>query len=308
MSEEAKKVEEVKNVDVIDDMFGGDESLPAETEDNPQDDNPTNLPEDNPDSGKEDGKGGNDADPEKIVIDPPQTEDEPKGDTHPAKEEDNPLQQKIHELETKLEASDKRVRDNQTSYHQEHSIRLELEKELAELKKKNDTDDGFGFLDDDEDDPDKKKGQKIDVEKIKKDVANEVSQQVSQSLSEQRWNEAEEKARSTHGDYDDVIDKYLLPELEGNAPLAAKFREMGGNPEAAYKLGQMIKTRQEFESDPDAYLERRIAEKQTKNNTPEKKTEEEPKKQKASGLTRNSSSVPVEKGKNKDVLDELFPD
>ena len=68
-----------------------------------------------------------------------------------------------------------------------------------------------------------------------------------------RWDAAEAPVREKYPDYADVVDKGLIPAINANDEraqfLMAEFRKNGATPEAAYKVGQMLRRMNEFEQE-----------------------------------------------------------
>lgn len=291
--------------DVFDEVFGGEqEHLPEEPE------NETSLPDadDQPtDSGNEEPgelteQDNDDADA--SADEQPEAEKE-QSETEPENDEAD-FQTRINELEQQLEASDKRVRDNQSSYHKEHQARLELEKEIEKLKAKEAGED-WAFLDDDKPDADdsgKSKPQAQNLDAVKQELSTELQTELERKMA---WDMAEKEVRAEHGDYDELLENVLLPELQGSESLQAKFREQGGSPQVAYEMAKKIADRKEYEKDPDAYIAAKIAEKeQSQTDTGEPKPEKKPRQ--SSGLSLNNAPPPdgnSSAGGN-DVFDEVY--
>lgn len=75
----------------------------------------------------------------------------------------------------------------------------------------------------------------------------------------------EEQQKEIHDDFDEVIDKVLVPAWEKNPAIRTEWLEKGGTAKLAYQMGQKIKQSSEILDDPEAYekkLRDKIAEEQ----------------------------------------------
>lgn len=149
----------------------------------------------------------------------------------------------VAELKVEIERLEKRFKDTQGNWTREHQAKLDLEKKAAELeaalKKKDDPE----WVDDGDSE------QKKLADELK---ALREERQQEQAL--RRWNDAEASFKKDNKDYEAVLEVFQ-PEWEKSQELQARFREEGGSPEAAYRLGRELMEKREA-SDPVKYREK----------------------------------------------------
>ncbi len=166
--------------------------------------------------------------------------------------------EKQPESNNEIARLEKRIHDNQAAYTKEHQERLRLEKRIAELEKdkstqpekkpsenQNEEEDWFSGDETQEQENDKPQEQSQTDQKKINERLDSLEQRLEQERQEEalkRWDAASEEVKKNHDDFDEVVYEILAPQLEDNPQLQAKFQEMGGTPEAAYKLGQVLET------------------------------------------------------------------
>jgi hypothetical protein len=184
----------------------------------------------------------------------------PDGEKPKAEVEDPPAEDKPKDLEAELATLEKRFKDTQRSWHEEHQGRLDSDKRLADMQaqldalsaKKDAGEQGDGeesWLSQSE------RGLLAKIEaRIDKLAAAMEAQQEREGA--RQWDAAEKPVKEAHDDYDDVVYSVFKPAYDKDEALQAEFREAGGTPQAAYEIGQRLKETQEMLKDPVAYREK----------------------------------------------------
>ena len=211
-------------------------------------------------------------DDEVIVGDERETEQAAATDEQPETPEPEAVEPEkktptVEELMADLERAEKRVKDNQNNWQEEHQARLALEKRLAELeaaKPSTPSDDKSDKSELDEDsffDDPVAAIRKIREEQRKLQEEQAAAMQAEiQRLREEQWRKdmarQEAEMRAQHEDYDAVVTEFLTPQMKEDSTLQAEWQRRGGTASAAYELGRVLKERAEIRENPDAYRER----------------------------------------------------
>ena len=224
------------------------------------------------------------------------------------------------EVQSKLDIAEKRRKDSERTYQEEHQRLLEAEKQRLELeaklqqfeetKRKADieqqvkADEGIKTLLEQakekwEDDP------LTAMEFLAEGLATQnaaktasVEEAVNKRFEELRQADMvrqETTARATHTDYDEVVNDGFITKLQSDAKTYAAWQERGGTAEAGYQLGKELKDFEDYTKDPEAFFKQR---EEARTGTETTTTSSEP--TSLSGI----GSKPVKKGEAAD-LDEM---
>lgn len=245
--------EKDEEVNFLDSVLGGEESHSPEENDQEKQPGPETEPE--TDEGDE-------------LI--PDDEDDPfnveTSETDSVKEKETPPEQpdpkaeaeaerQRQHLQAELETYKKRLHDTQNAMHQATTERARLEKELSELKAKQDSEDDW-FSDSDRE----------RVETIEKDLkkANDEIDRRSKEESELQeksasiqWDEAAAAVIKEHPDFEKIVYDELVPLLDkdtGNAMVKAEWEGLKDkSPASVYAFAKNMLDFIEFKRDPEAY-------------------------------------------------------
>ena len=242
--------ENEEEVNFLDSVLGGEES--HSPEENDQEKQP--VPETEPET--DDG--------DELI---PDEEDDPFED-ETASETDSVEQKKSQEqpdpaeaerqrqnLQTELETYKKRLHDTQSAMHQATAERARLEKELSELKKKQDSEDDWFS----ESDRERVENIESDLKKANDEIdrcSREESALQEKSASIQ-WDEAAAAVIKEHPDFEKIVYDELVPLLDkdkGNAMVQAEWNALKDkSPASVYAFAKNMLDFIEFRRDPEAY-------------------------------------------------------
>jgi len=170
----------------------------------------------------------------------------------------------------RFSTEEKRRKDSQTAYNNEHQRRLQLEKELESLKQnatakaeqeqseqEADLLDKYRekFTEDPEEAVAFVTQELRNLQKRSEDRLRQEMQRIQEEAYQRELDRQEQLARKTHEDYDAIVTEYLAPKMEADPSLINRWRDSGGTAEAAYELGKKLKSYEDFEKNPDAYRE-----------------------------------------------------
>jgi len=181
---------------------------------------------------------------------------------------------KCKELEAKhkdeLEKAEKRIKDNQASFHQEHQTRLGLETKLTEAQSKLDTLKSKKENLDEQAAAAFEEGDKVLFKQLKEKIdgletqikqkEEDIESRILQKIAKERQIKDTENFVKDHPDYYDVVNKAFKegsPEWESQCKA---WRERGGTAQAAYEIAQAIIEQQEYLKDPQGFIARKIEE------------------------------------------------
>lgn len=287
----------------VDSTFGG----PVEDQtDHSREETANRL--DNPAAVRDDGKdpipedNGNALSDDSIGAGENLQEPERKNPENPEKQEPD----ETSRLKQEVENLRKRLKDTQSAMHKATGERAALEKELAELRAKEDDDDWFG-------EDDKKRvreledGLKKSDEQIRK--LNESLAEDARKDAEAVWDEAAAEVKAQHPDFDDVVyEKFapLLHEKTGNAQIRAAWEgEKDKSPANAYRFAKKVLEIIEFQRDPDAYKARLRREIETEKRKTETESVSEPTGKDGLDML-NSADIPIDPGRSVSFVDAVF--
>lgn len=169
----------------------------------------------------------------------------------PAKETPPPAEDpRIKELEEKTANLEKRLHDTQAA------LTRSRQQAKAKPAPKPEADEEAGWFDDEEE-PEEQPSEQPEKQpetppaapdselKATVDELKESQRRMEEREAVRRWDAAEAPVREKYPDYADVVDKSLIPAINANDEraqfLMAEFRKNGATPEAAYKVGQMLR-------------------------------------------------------------------
>lgn len=240
--------EKEEEVNFLDSVLGGEESHSPEEKDQEN-----QVPETEPETKTDEG---DELIPDDESYTLPGNED-PESDSVENRETPDPAEaeRQKQNLQTELETYKKRLHDTQTAMHKATTERARLEKELSELKAKQDSeDDWFSETD------------KERVESIEADLkkANDEIDRRSQEESELReksasvqWDEAAAAVIKEHPDFEKIVYDELVPLLDkdtGNAMVKAEWEGLKDkSPASVYAFAKNMLDFIEFKRDPEAY-------------------------------------------------------
>ena len=178
-------------------------------------------------------------------------------------------------LKEDFEKAEKRVKDNQASYHSEHQARLDMEKNQTEISKR------LQELEGKKDDLDAKaldafeEGDKK-AYKLLQDKINQLETAIKkyENLENSILNKIEQNRIATstadfakaHPDYYDVVKIFVPikekdPEGKGEwGRLESQWKEKGATPEAVYEMAKAYNEQQEYLKDPEGFKKRLLEE------------------------------------------------
>lgn len=169
----------------------------------------------------------------------------------------------------RFEAEEKRRKDSQKSFQDEHQARLQLERELAELRQKAETAEPEV---DDEFDEDAFYEDPAAALKMLQKQARESAAESQRQTAALRMELLEEKERSKHSDYDDLVSDFLVSEMHKDPLIQAQWRKAGGTPEKAYEMAKRLRalsapadSTSETREEMEARIRKEITEEQEQN-------------------------------------------
>ena len=142
----------------------------------------------------------------------------------------------VSSLKKQLKNLEKRLTDTQKTYQKEHQ-------ELIELKKKQN---GEG---DSEEGETTGEGEQDDIER-----------QIERKVYENLFTQREKYLAKKHDDYENVVYEHFKPALETSRDIQKEFIEAGRTADAAYEIGKRVMMANEIMSDPEGFIEKRVAE------------------------------------------------
>ena len=312
MSEELnqQEVTEQKNLEteesIVDGIFGGEEvTIPENGTANNEksDDGKQDVPENEMSRdwglGEEDDPISENDSAEKKTEEPAKEKVETVTEQQPKEPEiDNAaLQDEIANL-------NKRLHDTQAAMHNATNERAKLQKELDELKaKQEDEDNWFGAND-------KKRLEEVEAE-LKQSEGNLEQLNTEQADIEAQaklavWDAAAAVVMKEHADFEHVVYEELVPKIDpekGDPRVIALWNALPDkSPAAAYKFGKQVNDLLEMQEDPEKYKARIRAEfeneMKAKSSSPTGKD--------ALDVTNSAEFYDGGSGDEKSVVDELF--
>ena len=158
-------------------------------------------------------------------------------------------------LKEEIEGLKKRLHDTQAAMHKATGERSALQKELAELKAKKESEDDW-FSEDDKDREEK-------LEKELKATDEELARQSEQAAelerknAEAQWDAAAAPVIAKHPDFEKVMYDEFAPLLDaknGNPQVRAGWAELKDkSPQSAYEYAKKVLEALEIQRDPEAY-------------------------------------------------------
>lgn len=240
MSLEEQKVESEETESFVDELLGGEKESHS-----PGAEEATNLT-DEPDVKDDDGDSPIPDDDEEIF---------PSDDSIKEKREEVPDDSA---LKQEVEVLKKRLHDTQSAMHKAMGERSKLQKELDELKaKQQDEDDWFS-----EDDKHKVEQLEADLKKSEEEV-NQITSQgqyIARQAAEKEWDAAAAPVIAKNPDFEKVVYDDLVALLDastGNAQVRAEWENLKDkSPAAVYTFAKRSLEVLEFQRDPEAYKEK----------------------------------------------------
>lgn len=201
-------------------------------------------------------------DGDEVILDETEVQDNVNETTTEVIKEDAP-EEVAEETEVEDANSDeddpyeKRFKDTQKAFQEEHKENLELKRKLEEIEAQNKepepqsepayTDEEFAK--DFDEDP------KAAIEKKNASIKAEMEASVQQQIARGKMEAAEEAFKESHPDYDDVVNTQFIEDLKTNSALQEKWTQNGRSPKAAYNLAKQINESKAFLDDPAAARE-----------------------------------------------------
>ena len=248
--------ENEEEVNFLDSVLGGEEShSPEENEQGKQpvpetepetDDGDELIPDDDPDSLQ-----GEDLEESDSVND----EGTPPEQAQAKAEADAEAERQQQNLRNELETYKKRLHDTQEAMHKATSDRARLEKELSELKAKQESEDDWFS------DSDKERVESIQTE-LKKtqdeiDRRGKEKSELQEKSAAVQWDAAAAAVIKEHPDFEKVVYDELTPLLDketGNAMVKAEWDALKDkSPASVYAFAKSMLDLIEFRRDPEAY-------------------------------------------------------
>ena len=158
-------------------------------------------------------------------------------------------------MKQEIDTLRKRLRDTQSAMHRATGERSRLQKELDELKaRQQDEDDWFS-------DTDKERVEKLeeDLKKSDEEISrfNSQGQEIAQKAAIAEWDEAAAPVIAKHSDFEDVVYEKLVPLLDkdaGNAQVREAFQALKDkSPASVYAFAKKSLDILDFQRDPEAY-------------------------------------------------------
>lgn len=240
MSLEEQKVESEETESFVDELLGGEKESHS-----PGAEEATNLT-DEPDVKDDDGDSPIPDDDEEIF---------PSDDSKKEKLDEVP---DTTALKQEVEVLKKRLHDTQSAMHKATGERSKLQKELDELKaKQQDEDDWFS-----EDDKHKVEQLEADLKKSEEEVNQITSQEqyIARQAAEKEWDAAAAPVIAKNPDFEKVVYDDLVALLDastGNAQVRAEWENLKDkSPAAVYTFAKRSLEVLEFQRDPEAYKEK----------------------------------------------------
>lgn len=294
-----------------DDDNGGDWDVDGFIDDLPA----TEVPDQDDEIGNEDdGLPETDSDAETVEEEAAGEDSAGKGKPEPAPSADD--------IAARLEAMEKRFKDTQRSWHEEHQARLEAEKRLAERSKTAPPDAGPDSDPETEDDSYLTPGERARLRKIDELAAaiETLTKKQEERAKVEAWEAAAAPVRDEHDDFDAVVNEHFQEAWEKDPAIQQEFQEAGGTPEAAYTIGARIRDLAEITKDPESYKARLREEllkelgqpsngngNGKKHPTPQG-VPRKPEQRLAGRTSRGPATVPKREPTSDEALDELLTD
>lgn len=211
-------------------------------------------------------------------------------------------------LRQEIDGLKKRLHDTQAAMHKATGDRAKLQKELDELKaKQEDEDDWFS-----EDDKERTEQLESDLKKSDEEIArcNSQEQEIAKKTAEAEWDEAAAPVIAQYPDFEKVVyDDFvgLLDASTGNAQVRAAWENLEDkSPASVYAFAKKTLDILEFQRDPEAYKENLRKQSTQVNYNPNAWNDASPiGKEGLDMLT--SADVPIERTSDRvSFVDELF--
>ena len=157
-----------------------------------------------------------------------------------------------------------RFKGQQAEWTKEHQAKLDLQVELDLLKTKTAApvdDQGdkeqadwlASFREAAEDDPVGATEEAFKNQQKMFDSIKEENKKLQELIYSQKLALQEDQMRDLHEDYDEMIEKVLVPAWDKYPELKAQWSEKGGTAKVGYEMAKKIKQSSEILSDPEAY-------------------------------------------------------
>lgn len=241
--------EKDEEVNFLDSVLGGEESHSPEEKDQEN-----QVPETEPETKTDEGD-------ELIPDDESYTlpgDEDPESDSVKNREtapDPAEAERQKQNLQTELETYKKRLHDTQSAMHKATTERARLEKELSELKAKQDSEDDWFS----ETDKERVESIEADLKKANDEIdrrSQEESELQEKSASIQ-WDEAAAAVIKEHPDFEKIVYDELVPLLDkdtGNAMVKAEWEGLKDkSPASVYAFAKNMLDFIEFRRDPEAY-------------------------------------------------------
>lgn len=248
-----------EEVNFLDSVLGGEEShSPEENEQGKQpvpetepekDDGDELIPDDYPDS-----LPGEDPDESDSVNDEGTPPEQPQANA----EADAEAERQQQNLRDELETYKKRLHDTQSKMHQATADRARLEKELSELKAKQESEDDWFS----ESDKERVETIEADLKKTNDEIdrCNKEQSSLQEKSAAVQWDEAAAAVIKEHPDFEKIVYDELVPLLDkdtGNAMVKAEWDALKDkSPASVYTFAKNMLDFIEFRRDPDAYRQK----------------------------------------------------
>ncbi len=248
--------EKDEEVNFLDSVLGGEESHSPEENDQEKQPGPETEPETDegdeliPDD-EDDPFDGDTAESDSVdEKETPPGPPDPKAEAEAERQKQN--------LQTELETYKKRLHDTQTAMHKATTERARLEKELSELKAKQDSEDDWFS----ETDKERVESIEADLKKTNDEIdrrSQEESELQKKSASIQ-WDEAAAAVIKEHPDFEKIVYDELVPLLDkdtGNAMVKAEWEALKDkSPASVYAFAKNMLDFIEFRRDPEAFRQK----------------------------------------------------
>lgn len=179
-----------------------------------------------------------------------------KPEEKPAEEDHSAAE--VERLKGEIETLNKRLHDTQASFHRVSEERAAMQRELDELKKREEGDDDWFSQED------AQRKQELEAEISKADKALDENKSALEDArlkaAEITWDIAAAPVAAKHKDFEELVYDFLGAKLDAQNgdPIirAAWQKEADKSPAKAYDFAKRLKLQEEILKDPDAYKKR----------------------------------------------------
>ena len=248
--------ENEEEVNFLDSVLGGEES--HSPEENDQEQQPVAETEPETDAGDEsipddedDPFGGETSETDSVEKKETVPEQpDPKAEAEAERQRQN--------LQNELETYKKRLHDTQSAMHKATAERARLEKELSELKTKQESEDDWFS----ESDKERVETIEADLKKTNDEIdrCNKEQSALQEKSAAVQWDEAAAAVIKEHPDFEKIVYDELVPLLDkdtGNAMVKAEWDALKDkSPASVYTFAKNMLDFIEFRRDPDAYRQK----------------------------------------------------